>query len=304
MIISEWKFIVAFLAVFLSLPVFNFVVDPYDLRSQDPALFRSNPPETLSRTGDMLRFEAAAAELDERVVMLGTSHVGMGINSCDTGIAKFWLPAMNRDEVIRLVTQLAEHSVGDRLIIIDIAALAPSPASADFLPPFMGSLLSPNTTLLSLRKIFNARHDPDGLDCLVREGRGTGNFNMKDSWKKFFSKRFIMFEEAITEVAMSCHNPRVRLAIVWFPFYFEPNTLEQMGSSAGFLDGSRTIDSPTIKGGCPVTVLNLASQEFRAQSKASKLGKDNENWFDFNHFRPAAGRRYIDSILMQMEYPS
>jgi hypothetical protein len=307
---SEWRYILAFLVIFLALPYLNYFVDPLHLHSEKDRFVASDRPVTppeWARQVHLESLQAHASRIDKEVVIVGTSHVGVGIDSCDQDFAKIWLPGMGGYESIKLIKALAEPDSSNRLIILDMAALADRSAIGLIAEqgrstPFWDSLFNPYVTYLTLRKISGAHHESfaSSVSCHALPATTRDPEIIPAHLRLAFSQGYSGIERGITELAAACRNPNVKVAIVLFPFYFSQQTLAQASNFLGYLDGSKKIELPSTPGGCQLTMVNLAAEAFQARVAANTIGADTDHWFDFNHFRPDVGSVYLNTVLGRM----
>lgn len=299
---SELWFILAFVTMFSSVPAVNYFTDPLELYGDAKSYLSFNTNESMSRRLQVVDLVTSAGRLTEPNVILGTSHVGRGIDSCESNIGKLWLPGMRLNETISVFSTLVMNSKDERLIVLDIAALAESEYLAEQELSLQDSLFNLEIFQWSLLKLLGLQQEPAGSDCGVDQSRKQRDLNaVPESFMNAFSTGISVFQVGINQIVETCQNPKVNVAIVLFPFHVSPDTLQLTKGLEGFLDGSQSFSPIISNGGCQIRIINLGSRDFQTRMAAGTLGMDKDGWYDFNHFRPEAGRRFLATILHEME---
>lgn len=299
---SELWFILAFVAMFSSVPAVNYFTDPLGLYGDTENYFPLDTTKSISRALRVLDLRNSTGQLTEPNVILGTSHVGWGINTCGSHIAKLWLPGMELNETISVFSKLVMNSKDERLIVLDMAALAGREYLAEQKLPLQDSLFNLEIAQWSLLKLFGLQQEPAVIECGVDRSRDQQDLNaVPKSLMNAFSTGISVFQVGINQIAETCQNPKVNVAIVLFPFHVSPDTLQLTKGLEGFLDGSQSFSPIISNGGCQIRIINLGSRDFQTRVAAGTLGMDKDGWYDFNHFRPEAGRRFLATILHEME---
>jgi hypothetical protein len=299
---SELSFILVFMVFFSSLPAFNYFTDPLGLYGDAESRFPLSTTESMARNLKLLDLMNSAERLTEPTVILGTSHVGLGINTCGSQIGKLWLYGLKLDSTISVFSKLVMNSENERLVILDMAALAGREHIAEQDMPLQDTLLNPEIAKWSLLKLLGLQRDSADPYCGTDLSRSQRDVNkVPEPLMHVFSSSLSIFEVGTNMIAETCQNPKVRVAIVLFPFYVSPDTLQLTKGLEGFLDGSQFLSPSISKDGCPIRIINLASRDFQTRMSADTLDLDQDDWYDFNHFRPEAGSRFLVTILREMK---
>jgi hypothetical protein len=300
---SELWFILAFVAAFSSVPAFNYFTDPLGLYGGAESRLPPSTTESMARNLQLLDLMNSAERLTEPDVILGTSHVGWGIDTCGSDIGKLWRSGMKLNETISIFSELVMNSESERLIILDMAALAEWDGQlVEQHMRLQDTLFNLEIAKWSLLKLPGLRQKPADAFCEIDYLSDKRDVNkIPQHLLEVFSSGLSIFEVGINMIAETCQNPKVRVAIVLFPFYLSSDTLQFTKGLEGFLDGSQFLSPSISKGGCPIRIINLASRDFQTRVSTGTLGMDQDDWYDFNHFRPEVGRRFLATILSEME---
>jgi hypothetical protein len=298
---SELWFVLMFVAVFSSLPAFNYFTNPLGLYGSDESRFPPSTTKSIARNLWLLDLMNSAERLTEPDVILGTSHIGWGIDTCGSRIGKLWLSSIRLDSTINIFSKLVMNSENERLIILDMAALAGREHLAEKHLPLLDTLFNLEVAKWSLLQLLGLQQDSAKRFCGTDLSLSQRDVNkVPGPLMEVFSSGLSVFDVGINMIAETCHNPKVRVAIVLFPFHVSQGTLQHTKGLEGFLDGSQFLSPSISKGGCPIRIINLASRDFQTRVATGTLGIDQDDWYDFNHFRPEAGRKFLATIIQEM----
>ena len=298
---SELWFILTFLAAFGSVPAFNYFTDPLELYGDAKSQFSLDPNISMSRRLQLMDLKTRAGSLMKPIVILGTSHVGMGIDTCDSNIGKLWLPAMRSYEAIELLSKLVVDPKNERLIILDMAVMSENDFYSEQDMPLWDTLFNLEIAQWSLLKLLGLHQELDSVGCEVND-IATIDPTVIPKWiLDSFPSALSNVEVGITKIMEACQNSKVRVATVLFPFYVSSDMLQSTKGMSEFLDGSQFISPSFSEDGCQIQIINLGFRDFQTRVATDTLGMDKDDWYDFNHFRPEAGSSFLATILSEMK---
>ena len=299
---SELLFVAVFLSILISVPVLNFAIDPLALyRDKDSFPFKTFEHH-VSRGLQFEQILARASRTESETVLLGTSHVGVGFNTCDLDVERLWLSDMSWAETERILQTVTANVLTERLVILDLAALGGERNMKKKELRLQDTLYSYELARLSVLRLLNVGEGSvKSCEAFIPHANARGIFDVPESFHRAFSSNPEMIEASITALAETCRNPAVTVAVVFFPFHFSLDALTIAGGLSGLLDGRETLSVQIPEGGCKFEIVNLAGTIYQEQRAAGLLGKSREGWFDFNHFLPVLGRLYLDRVLSELE---
>lgn len=296
---SNLRFVLCFMLGFCVIPSLIAMTDPLGWWSGQPRelVWTDDREDRTIAVETLIRL---AREMPERKVIVGTSYVGFGIDTCDTDFARLWLPLLRPGEAARIVSAGLEE---DKTMIVDLAAVMSLSG-----PDFRGTeeygvkdyLFDPRRIAAAIRK------DPRVRACDVIPISSIGNRQRERGARAQASlpidgsRLQATLATFLTDVTPACRASKGRIQMILFPNAYRPATKAYTRANAAKANEAVTELLRAAPLGCAVEFSNLALEDYD-RLDARNAFHDPDDWFDNTHFKPATGRDYLDAINRNLE---
>jgi|GEM_PF-5204261 len=296
---SNLRFVLCFLLGFCAIPSLIAMTDPLGWWSGQPRelVWTDDREDRTIAVETLIRL---AREMPEKKVIIGTSYVGFGIDTCGTDFARLWLPLLRPGEAARIVSAGLEE---DKTMIVDLAAVTSLSG-----PDFRGTEeYGVKDYLFDPRRIAAAiRNDPQVRACDVIPMSSIGNQQRERDARaqsalpidaRRLQATLAMF---LADVTPACRASKGRLQLVLFPNAHRPATQAYTRANAARANEAVNEILRAAHSGCAVEFSNLALEDYD-RLDARNAFHDPDDWFDNTHFKPATGRDYLNAIDRTLE---
>lgn len=297
---SNTRFLLAFLITFALPPMIIFAVDPLGWHQSTPqtqAQLRSFPRHV--QLGTLLHH---ANGLPERPLLIGTSQVGWGIETCQRHLSRIWLNSLEKLETLAL---LEDAMRPDMLVIVDYSALLSRDDTPlqpfgwwDYL--FSLSILKRTVGLVvdqpSATLPFCASPQQQIPAEAKSERFATTLQRARDQLAETDAE--VNLHDSIERLGPICDQTHGRLLLVLFPHFTDASIRPLLDKAYHEFDSAAKAAISGTDSACDIAFLNLAQEELDRLDAAQAQSRP-EDWYDFNHFTPALGDRLLQRILTE-----
>ncbi len=254
------------------------------------------------RDGTVQRLSRYLRESDPQTVILGTSHIVQGLNTCVLpGVGKAGMELMNLNEAAAIIDPLFSSSRAASTLIVDLGILGQEENPP---VPNLSSRIMWAYDLSHIKRLMLGRSAPL---CDARSGRTSAadrsdeelRINREKLAKRFSVQDQVadmdLFLKALTPM---CRRKQMTVALVTLPL-LETQAVppEIQRAEQVYRDGiGQAVQEADIA--CDLIWMSFLT------SDAPELAEQNTDptlWFDVNHFQPDYGAQLLDRVLKRIE---
>lgn len=293
------------LVAFLAVPAFNWLTVTLAVARNDVTMLDQFGGVRPPRPAQMELIQSLIRDDPRQILLLGTSQVGQGVETCDTPqIGRYWSNGIDGAEMAGLVQAAFAGEVPGRTVIVDFAGTVGHRFWREAeLPLQIFGYDLPLARRMAMTTL--AWHGPQS-DRLCQsnlnpatpgfEGEGARNWVefMRGLWNdRDFTGDLHTFVDAVEG---ACARSGGDLRLVWFPHFQDTDSAATMGPI--YTQGSAAMEAvlaARAPSDCTITFVNIA-QRWHDLALAGEPSP-RAGWIDYNHFRPRLGAAFLQEAL-------